>query len=119
MDDCISYPVYFFQNKPDNDCKKMNVLRKGCISTVNTTYLSRKFSLSSCKFHNDVTHIPHLMEFPNLLSPKLSHTIRNKFLETTLITPYFDSDFSLSDFNTGAKARDNSNLHLEYNEACL
>ena len=50
-----------------------------------------------------MTRIPRLMDFPNLVSPKLSHSLRNKFMEKTLITAYFDQDFSLKDFNAGAR----------------
>ena len=80
--------------------KSLNILRSQPIPT--TVNISRKLSLtSSCLQH--VTRIPHLMEFPNLVSPKLSHSLRNKFMEKTLITPFFDQDFSLKDFNSGAK----------------
>ena len=42
------------------------------------------------------------MEVPHIVSPSLSHTIRNHFLARTLITPYFDNDFSITDFDRGA-----------------
>ena len=71
-------------------------LRNNCLSTA-----YRNFSLSSTL--SNVQSIPYLMEFPNLVSPRISHSLRNKFLEKTLITPYFDPEFSLSEFNSGAK----------------
>ena len=46
--------------------------------------------------------VPMLMEMPHIVSPKLSHTIRNHFMARTLITPYFDKEFSISDFDIGA-----------------
>ena len=48
------------------------------------------------------THVPALMGFPNLVSPSLSHTVRNWFLSRTLITPYFDPEFSQKEFDMGA-----------------
>ena len=65
--------------------------------------------------------LPHLMDFPLTVKPKLSHTIRwggiflldlcffflcqcrNSFLARMLITPYFDPDFSMAEFKEGAK----------------
>ena len=73
-----------------------NILRKNSLSTA-----CRNFSFSSTL--SNVQSIPCLMEFPNLVSPRISHSLRNKFLEKTLITPYFDPEFSLSEFNSGAK----------------
>ena len=73
-------------------------------STLRTSFqsiLSRKLSLSSSALQ--VTRLPLLMEFPNRGFPSLIHSARNIFLEKTLITPYFDPDFSLSDFNRGAQ----------------
>merc|ERR1719370_2175442 len=47
--------------------------------------------------------MPHLMDFPLTVKPKLSHTIRNWFLARTLVTPYFDPNFSMTEFKEGAK----------------
>ena len=81
--------------------KSVNILRsRPC--TMSTQYNSRQLSLSATCLQN-VTRIPRLMEFPNLVSPKLSHSLRNKFMEKTLIAPYFDHDFSLKEFNAGAR----------------
>merc|ERR1711915_492434 len=43
------------------------------------------------------------MGFPRFVVPKLSHSLRNWFISKTLITPYFDNDFSIKDFSSGAK----------------
>jgi len=43
------------------------------------------------------------MEFPIIGTPKFSHTIRNWFISRTLITPYFDNEFSIKEFSQGAK----------------
>ena len=43
------------------------------------------------------------MEFPIIGTPKLSHTLRNWFISKTLITPYFDNEFSIKEFSEGAK----------------
>lgn len=48
------------------------------------------------------SHVPALMGFPNIASPSLSHTVRNWFLSRTLITPYFDPEFSQKEFDKGA-----------------
>eukprot|EP00090_Calanus_glacialis_P003549 TRINITY_DN12615_c0_g1_i1.p1 TRINITY_DN12615_c0_g1~~TRINITY_DN12615_c0_g1_i1.p1 ORF type:complete len:229 (+),score=49.40 TRINITY_DN12615_c0_g1_i1:35-721(+) len=62
--------------------------------------VSRQLSLSvPCM----VDKLPPLMEFPPIGMPKLSYTIRNWFMAKTLITPYFDNDFSMTDFADGAK----------------
>lgn len=50
----------------------------------------------------DEYYLPPLMEFPNTLFPKISHTIRNFFFARLLIAPYFDQDFSIKDFSSGA-----------------
>jgi len=54
---------------------------------------------------NDATdhYIPPLMEFPHLHLPKLTYTLKNNFVSRTLITPYFDEDFSIGEFVKGAK----------------
>jgi len=44
------------------------------------------------------------MDFPKRLFPNLMNTARNWFLVTTLITPYFDNEFSRAEFVEGAKA---------------
>jgi len=44
------------------------------------------------------------MDFPQRLFPNLVNTARNWFLATTLITPYFDNEFSRREFVEGAKA---------------
>jgi len=43
------------------------------------------------------------MDFPTLVAPRLSHSLRNWFLARTLIQPYFDKDFSTGEFAEGAK----------------
>ena len=48
------------------------------------------------------SHVPALMGFPNIVSPSLSHTMRNWFLSRALITPYFDAEFSQKEFDKGA-----------------
>ena len=60
--------------------------------------------LSRCLSTSPVprSHVPALMSFPNIVSPRLSHTLRNWFLARTLITPYFDKEFSQRDFDIGA-----------------
>lgn len=47
--------------------------------------------------------MPPLMDFPLTVKPKLAHTIRNWFLARTLVTPYFDPNFSMNEFKEGAK----------------
>jgi len=47
--------------------------------------------------------LPSLMDFPKRLFPNLANSARNWFLATTLITPYFDREFSRSEFVEGAK----------------
>ena len=42
------------------------------------------------------------MPLPNIVGPKPSFTLRNWMLARTLITPFFDPDFSISDFDLGA-----------------
>ena len=85
----------------------------GCFLT-NPPYEPRLSPLRSYKT------LPHLMDFPLTVKPKLSHTIRwggiflldlcyflcqcrNSFLARMLITPYFDPDFSMAEFKEGAK----------------
>ena len=63
--------------------------------------VSRHLSVSSACMHVD--RLPPLMEFPPIQIPKLSHSLRNWFMSKTLITPYFDNDFSMRDFSDGAK----------------
>ncbi len=48
--------------------------------------------------------LPSLTDFPEIAFPKLSHTLRNWFLTHTLIAPYFDPEFDVNDFISGAKA---------------
>jgi len=48
--------------------------------------------------------MPSLMDFPKRLFPNLVNTARNWFIATTLITPYFDNEFSRAEFVEGAKA---------------
>lgn len=43
------------------------------------------------------------MDFPELYLPRLTNTIRNRFLSGTLIRPYFDPHFNIPDFILGAK----------------
>ena len=50
-----------------------------------------------------VDKLPRLTEFPRFVVPKLSHSLRNWFISKTLITPYFDNDFSIKEFSSGAK----------------
>eukprot|EP00092_Neocalanus_flemingeri_P011678 GFUD01012588.1.p1 GENE.GFUD01012588.1~~GFUD01012588.1.p1 ORF type:complete len:228 (+),score=50.49 GFUD01012588.1:32-715(+) len=62
--------------------------------------LSRHLSLSvTCM----VDRLPPLMEFPPIQIPKVSHSLRNWFISKTLITPFFDNDFSIKEFAGGAK----------------
>merc|ERR1712039_707009 len=49
--------------------------------------------------------MPSLMDFPKRLFPNLVNTARNWFIATTLITPYFDNEFSRAEFVEGAKNR--------------
>eukprot|EP00088_Acartia_fossae_P038484 TRINITY_DN3991_c0_g1_i18.p1 TRINITY_DN3991_c0_g1~~TRINITY_DN3991_c0_g1_i18.p1 ORF type:complete len:243 (-),score=20.67 TRINITY_DN3991_c0_g1_i18:753-1481(-) len=57
-----------------------------------------------CYNHNNSDRIiPELMEFPQLYTPKITNTIRNRFLAATLIRPYFDKDFTIGQFCSGAK----------------
>ena len=60
----------------------------------------RQLSLSAACM---VEKLPSLMEFPIIGTPKFSHTIRNWFISRTLITPYFDNEFSIKEFSQGAK----------------
>ncbi len=62
--------------------------------TTLTRSLSTSFAFQS--------HVPALMGFPNIVSPSLSHTMRNWFLSRALITPYFDAEFSQKEFDKGA-----------------
>lgn len=64
---------------------------------------SRNYSNSSGNDDNDYVQIPQLMQFPPIVNPKLINSIRNHFLSRTLIRPYFDKEFSLREFNAGAK----------------
>jgi len=64
---------------------------------------SRQYSNSSGNDDDDYIHIPELMQFPHTTNPKLINYIRNIFLSRTLIRPYFDKEFSLKEFNKGAK----------------
>lgn len=65
-------------------------------------FSTRPFSSGQSMFTSSKYFVPLLMEMPHIVSPKLSHTLRNHFLARTLITPYFDNDFSVSEFDIGA-----------------
>jgi len=62
---------------------------------------TRTFSLQVIK-NSDKYSLPALMEFPNLVSPSPKHTLRNWMLSRTLITPYFDNEFNITQFDAGA-----------------
>ena len=68
----------------------------------NAKFSIRHFSSSKSVQSSSKYFVPLLMEMPHIVSPKLSHTLRNHFLARTLITPYFDNDFSITDFDIGA-----------------
>lgn len=63
----------------------------------------RNYSNSSGNDDDNYVQIPQLMQFPPIVNPKLINYIRNHFLSRTLIRPYFDKEFSLREFNAGAK----------------
>ena len=64
-------------------------------------FLARSLSVSAARPVGD--SMPPLMQMPHIYKPQLSHSLRNWFLARTLITPYFDNDFSISEFSAGAK----------------
>jgi len=65
-------------------------------------HVTRNFSSTSSKLANKYYKVPPLMDFPTIVSPNLVHTIRNRMMARFLITPYFDNDFSIKDFDRGA-----------------
>ena len=61
----------------------------------------RKFSLGNTNYC-DKYKLPVLMDIPNVVTPNPSKTIKNWFQAKALITPYFDSEFSITEFDKGA-----------------
>jgi hypothetical protein len=47
--------------------------------------------------------LPPLMDFPRVMWPKLLNTIRNYFFAYFVIRPYFDHEFSIKEFMSGAQ----------------
>jgi len=62
-----------------------------------------QISVRKCSSESEGPIIPPLMDFPEIHLPKITNSIRNKFLSATLIRPYFDSEFNIPDFIQGAK----------------
>lgn len=71
----------------------------------------RYFSTCKSMFASREYFVPFLMEMPNIASPNLFYTIRNHYLARTLIAPYVDKDFSISDFDKGAHLAASSVSH--------
>ena len=76
-------------------------LKSSCPHVSVMFQLTRKFS-SSSNLANKYYKVPPLMDFPTIVSPNLVHTIRNRMMAHLLITPYFDNDFTIKDFDRGA-----------------
>ena len=68
---------------------------------INSIVVRRTFSLGNTNFC-DKYKLPVLMDMPNVVTPNPRKTIINWFQSKALITPYFDNDFSIKEFDTGA-----------------
>ena len=79
--------------------KTASVLNLRLKSTSLLRSIHRSLSLTRGRASH---HLPALMPLPNIVGPKPSFTLRNWMLARTLITPFFDPDFSISDFDLGA-----------------
>ena len=47
--------------------------------------------------------LPVLMEFPNLVWPSVFKTIKNWIMVNFIVKPYFDQEFTMTDFVDGTK----------------
>merc|ERR1719147_673741 len=77
------------------------VLRKTAYKRENI--ISRCFSVCTVQGDRHRHASPDIMDIPRVHLPKISFSMKNWFLSRTLIAPYFDEDFSIPEFNTGAK----------------
>lgn len=91
-------------------------------STVNITSIQRHYWTSKQTFHNVSrtnqystsaqdnepphprrTNLPQLMSFPKIVWPSVFKSIKNWIMINFIVRPYFDNEFNLAEFTTGAK----------------